>query len=45
MNRWELMDISIGLVRYQCMDTGEIKTLNRLDIERLSVTQGIRFEL
>lgn len=44
MNRWELRDISAGLARYECMETGEIRTLDRLDIERLGATQGIWFE-
>ena len=44
LNRWERGEISLGVARYQCMSTGEIRNLDRLDIERLERTPGFQVE-
>lgn len=44
LNRWELGETLLGVATYWCMNTGEKRELDRLDIERLERTPGIRFE-
>lgn len=44
LHRWELGSVYFGVARYECMDTGAVRYLDRLNIERLSVTQGIEFD-
>lgn len=44
LNRWERGDVLLGVARYQCMSTGEIRNLDRRDIQRLERTPGIQVE-
>lgn len=44
LNRWERGEILLGFARYQCMSTGEIRILDRRDIERLERTPRFQVE-